>query len=115
MDRLGQFATVGLGKDKLSDFVRDGGGAGSKLVQGLLTDVIKAADLVMKTATASEKDPFVQVKRETKGIAIDKGANINRPDFYCVHSNTLLPCLLVGDQCQLLPMVQAGYQSAGPS
>ncbi|KAL7955997.1 hypothetical protein V8C34DRAFT_326665 [Trichoderma compactum] len=48
------------------------------------------------------KGLFKQWKEDlAKDLAGDKAGNINRPDLYRVWGNTLLPCLLGGDDMQL--------------
>ncbi|KAL7943377.1 AAA domain-containing protein [Trichoderma barbatum] len=45
-----------------------------------------------------------------KGIAVDEAGNISRPDLYSVWGNTLLPCLLCGDDKQLTPQMMSFEQ-----
>ncbi|EHK26789.1 uncharacterized protein TRIVIDRAFT_8730, partial [Trichoderma virens Gv29-8] len=48
---------------------------------------------------------LLKALRFPKGIAVDEAGNINRPDLYRVWGNTLLPCLMGGDDLQLPPTV----------
>ncbi|KAJ4131673.1 hypothetical protein NW768_005866 [Fusarium equiseti] len=44
-------------------------------------------------------------KLKTRGIAIDEAGNMTRADLFSVWGNTLLPCLLAGDEKQLALVV----------
>ncbi|KAM0249672.1 hypothetical protein ACHAQJ_008969 [Trichoderma viride] len=68
--------------------------------------LLSNADIVCTTPAVSYQRPFKGWKEESaKGIAVDEAGNISRPDLYSVWGNTLLPCLLSGDDRQLPPTV----------
>ncbi|KAF5004159.1 hypothetical protein FDECE_9373, partial [Fusarium decemcellulare] len=73
----------------------------------LLEEVINAADIVCTTPALSTKAPYARWKYTAKGIAVDEAGCISRPDLYCVWGNTLLPCLMAGDDKQLPPTVMS--------
>ncbi|KAJ4199794.1 hypothetical protein NW759_016004 [Fusarium solani] len=75
-------------------------------LESLLEDVICDADIVCTTPSLSDKVPYSAWKHcRAQGIAVDEAACISRPDLYCVWGNTLLPCLMAGDDKQLPPTV----------
>ncbi|KAJ4860637.1 AAA domain-containing protein [Trichoderma breve] len=57
------------------------------------------------TVDADRIRPYDFWKSLAKGIAVDEANNVGRPDLYSVWGNTLLPCLLCGDDKQLEPRV----------
>lgn len=75
-------------------------------IKALLEMILSEADALCTTPSMSCKKPCEDWKNEiAKGIAVDEAGNINRPDLYSVWGNTLLPCLLAGDDKQLSPAV----------
>lgn len=46
-------------------------------------------------------------EQKARGIIVDEAGNMCRPDLYSIWGNTLLPCLLVGDDKQLPPAVMS--------
>ncbi|KPM45180.1 hypothetical protein AK830_g1349 [Neonectria ditissima] len=75
-------------------------------LRALMASILDAVDILGTTPALSCQVPFVNWKnRRALGIAIDEAGNISRPDLYCVWGNTLLPCLLAGDDKQLGPAV----------
>lgn len=71
----------------------------------LLEDVVRIADIVCTAPSLSTKEPYSTWKRcEAQGIAVDEAGCMSRPDLYCVWGNTLLPCLMAGDDRQFPPM-----------
>ncbi|KAM0254015.1 hypothetical protein ACHAQJ_006985 [Trichoderma viride] len=68
--------------------------------------LLASVDVLCTTPALSCQKPFRSWKDEVaKGIAVDEAGNISRPDLYSVWGNTLLPCLLSGDDKQLPPTV----------
>ncbi|KAI8677355.1 hypothetical protein NCS56_00625300 [Fusarium sp. Ph1] len=75
-------------------------------LDSLLEEIVRIADIVCTTPSLSAKKPYSTWKRcEAQGIAVDEAACMSRPDLYCVWGNTLLPCLMAGDNKQFPPMV----------
>lgn len=76
------------------------------VVTAMFNTILESADIVCTTPAISCKQPFRAWKEEkARGIAVDEAGNISRPDLYSVWGNTLLPCLLGGDDQQLPPTV----------
>lgn len=66
------------------------------------------AGVLCTNATLSCQEPYESWKNEVaRGIAVDEAGKISRPDLYSVWGNTLLPCLLCGDDKQLPPVVMS--------
>ncbi|TFB02785.1 Regulator of nonsense transcripts 1 [Trichoderma ghanense] len=77
-----------------------------QFVETLMAGVYRNAHILCTTPSQSCKMLFKEWKEEkAKGIAVDEAGNINRPDLYRVWGNTLLPCLMGGDDLQLPPTV----------
>lgn len=80
--------------------------ASRNTVMGLVQDLVNGADILCTTPSMSCKTVFEDWKnKKARGIAVDEAGNISRPDLYRVWGNTLLPCLLGGDDLQLPPTV----------
>ncbi|KAH7146268.1 hypothetical protein EDB81DRAFT_934174 [Dactylonectria macrodidyma] len=75
----------------------------------LLDSVISAADILCATPSLSHTHRVASVwkNNKAKGIAVDEAAGMLRPDLYTAWGNTLIPCLLAGDDNQLGPVVLA--------
>lgn len=72
------------------------------------------ADVVCTPPSSSEKFPYRNWKiTQARAVAVDEAGNVSRADLCCVWGNTLLPCLLGGDDNQLRPAVMMVLQ--GPS
>ncbi|RMJ15390.1 hypothetical protein CDV36_004908 [Fusarium kuroshium] len=69
----------------------------------LLEDVVRIADIVCTTPSLSAKEPYSAWKHKAQGIMVDEAACMSRPDLYCVWDNTLLPCLMAGDDKEFPP------------
>ncbi|RTE74323.1 hypothetical protein BHE90_011229 [Fusarium euwallaceae] len=69
----------------------------------LLEDAVSAADIVCTTPSLSAKEPYSAWKHKAQGIVVDEAACMSRPDLYCVWGNTLLPCLMAGDDKEFPP------------
>ncbi|KAH6981194.1 AAA domain-containing protein [Ilyonectria sp. MPI-CAGE-AT-0026] len=84
-------------------------------IEAIMREIVFAADIVCTTPARSCQEPYATWKNEhARGIAIDEAANISRPDLYTVWGNTLLPCLMAGDEMQLSPtMMTMGDKDAG--
>ncbi|KAL2693693.1 hypothetical protein Neosp_000254 [[Neocosmospora] mangrovei] len=79
----------------------------------LLEEVVRVADIVCTTPSLSAKEPYSAWKREAQGIAVDEAACMSRPDLYCVWGNTLLPCLMAGDDEKLPPAALYSHSRSG--
>jgi hypothetical protein len=82
-------------------------------LDSLLGDVVRIADIVCTTPSLSAKEPYSAWKSKAHGIAVDEAACMSRPDLYCVWGNTLLPCLIAGDDKQLPPTVLYSHNRFG--
>ncbi|CAG9982749.1 unnamed protein product [Clonostachys byssicola] len=79
-------------------------------IKVLLEQVIDEADILCVTPSMSDKSPYQFWKETAKGVAVDEAGFISRPDLDCVWGNTLLPCILAGDERQLQPFVRTTSQ-----
>lgn len=74
-----------------------------RLVAEMLNTILRNADIVCTTPAISCQPPFKWWKEQNaQGIVVDEAGSISRLDLYSVWGNTLLPCLLGGDDQQLL-------------
>lgn len=72
------------------------------------------ATVLCMTPDLTETMPFFKYKsRNVKGVAVDEAGNMSRPDLYSVWGNTLLPCVLAGDDAQLRSTVLSAGHSDG--
>ncbi|PNP55867.1 hypothetical protein THARTR1_04087 [Trichoderma harzianum] len=78
-------------------------------VTGMFLHLVKQADILCTTPALSCGLPYRPWKECARGIAVDEAGNISRPDFYSAWGNTLLPCLISGDEKQLRPHVTTAY------
>ncbi|KAF3070224.1 hypothetical protein CFAM422_006692 [Trichoderma lentiforme] len=78
-------------------------------ITGMLLHIVEQADILCTTPSLSCDLPYRTWKRHARGIAVDEAGNISRPDLYSAWGNTLLPCLLSGDEKQLRPHVTTVY------
>lgn len=79
-----------------------------KLLGFILAKLVESADLLFTTPAVSSGEDFGLARTRAKAIVFDDAAAMHRADAYCVHGNTLLPCLLAGDGKQLGPHLAAG-------
>lgn len=77
-----------------------------RIINRLMAGMYRRADILCTTPSQSCKMPFKRWKEErAMGIAVDEAGSMSRPDLYRVWGNTLLPCLMAGDDLQLPPTV----------
>ncbi|KAJ4234330.1 hypothetical protein NW759_001320 [Fusarium solani] len=91
------------------EYKRGGGKVPVSTTGALLIEILRHADIVCTTLTisCSKQDPYINWKNElAKGITVDDAGSISRPDLYSVWGNTLLPCLLAGDDYSIPPAVE---------
>ncbi|RSL42484.1 hypothetical protein CEP54_015466 [Fusarium duplospermum] len=74
------------------------------VIEALFRRILEAADIVCATP-AQSCGKFYRDWKKTKarGFAIDEAANMTRPDLYSLWGNTMMPCILAGDERQLPP------------
>ncbi|KAF9768905.1 hypothetical protein IL306_013753 [Fusarium sp. DS 682] len=79
-------------------------------IMRLMKQLIESADLVCTTPSlAHTEDHLSSWKAEqAHGIAIDDASSMSRGDLYSIWGNTLLPCLLTGDE-ELAPLDVKSY------
>lgn len=76
------------------------------IIEGLFSQILEAADIVCTTPAQSCGRFYRDWKNtKAKGFAIDEAANMTRPDLYSLWGNTMMPCILAGDEKQLPPAV----------
>ncbi|KAM0218236.1 hypothetical protein ACHAQI_001423 [Fusarium lateritium] len=73
----------------------------------LLKRIVEAADIVCTLPSLAHTEDHLSNWRtkSARAIAIDEAGNMNRGDLCSIWGNTLLPCLLAGDEKQLAPVV----------
>ncbi|KKO98444.1 hypothetical protein THAR02_09455 [Trichoderma harzianum] len=71
----------------------------------MLQKILRCTNILCTNISLSCQGPYDFWKSLAKGIAVDEANNVGRPDLYSVWGNTLLPCLLCGDDKQLEPLV----------
>ncbi|RSM18554.1 hypothetical protein CDV31_002690 [Fusarium ambrosium] len=76
------------------------------VIEALFRRILEAADIVC-TTPAQSCGKFYRNWKKTKarGFAVDEAANMTRPDLYSLWGNTMMPCILAGDEKQLPPAV----------
>ncbi|KAM0255907.1 hypothetical protein ACHAQJ_005308 [Trichoderma viride] len=100
-----RFRDVATGAITWQDY-ESGDKIDARVVTEMFKTILQNADVVCTTPAISCQKPFRWWKEyKARGIAVDKAGNISRPDLYSVWGNTLLPCLLGGDDQQLPPAV----------
>lgn len=68
-------------------------------LEQMFDNILEHADVLCLTPALSEIQPFAQLKRAlVKGFTIHEAGRISRADFYSVWGNTLLPCVLEGNE-----------------
>ncbi|KAL7931497.1 P-loop containing nucleoside triphosphate hydrolase protein [Trichoderma chlorosporum] len=102
---FGGLRDVASGRISWEEYVR-----GKTIPQGFITGmflhIVKQADILCTTPALSCTQPYSAWKEESaRGIAVDEAGNISRPELYSAWGNTLLPCLLSGDEKQLRPNI----------
>ncbi|KAJ4327039.1 hypothetical protein N0V84_002538 [Fusarium piperis] len=108
-EKLGPLLAVARGDIAWSEYQFGGNQVPVATIGKLLTEILHHADIVCTSPAlfCSKQDPYRNWKNElAKGIAVDDAGSISRPDLYSVWGNTLLPCLLAGDDCQIPPAVE---------
>ncbi|KAL7952812.1 hypothetical protein V8C34DRAFT_298539 [Trichoderma compactum] len=77
-----------------------------KAIEGMFGHLLQNEDILCTTPATDMQEPYSKWKMmRARGIAVDEAGSISRPDLYRVWGNTMLPCLLGGDDSQLSPAV----------
>ncbi|KAL6824147.1 WD40-repeat-containing domain protein [Trichoderma camerunense] len=74
-------------------------------IRFMFRNILRCTNILCTNISLSCQRPYDSWKSLAKGIAVDEANNVGRPDLYSVWGNTLLPCLLCGDDKQLEPRV----------
>ncbi|KAF5576926.1 DNA helicase [Fusarium pseudocircinatum] len=79
-------------------------------IMGLMEMLIEVADIVCTTPSlAHTEDHLKKWKVErARGVAIDEAGGMSRGDLYSIWGNTLLPCLLSGEE-EFVPLEVKSY------
>ncbi|KAK7428202.1 hypothetical protein QQZ08_005268 [Neonectria magnoliae] len=110
---LAKLRGVATGAIPYADFKGDVEASDKSLI-GMLKRILHSADIVCTTASLSSKNPYMDWKEDVaQCIAVDEAANMQRPDLLTVWGNTLLPCMLGGDDKQLQPAVMTVDEKDG--
>jgi hypothetical protein len=92
-------------KEAMRELIDDDDHGGDRFEQ-LLRCLIRRADVLCSTPSLSTKPLFKEWRSsQARAVAVDEAANMSRPDLYTIWGNTLLPCMLGGDDEQLQPVV----------
>lgn len=103
--KFGRLCDVATGKITWEEYQR-GETVPQGFITGMFLHLVKQADILCTTPALSCTLPYRTWKEESaRGIAVDEAGNISRPDLYTAWGNTLLPCLLSGDEKQLRPNI----------
>lgn len=108
-EKLKRLCAVAKGDISWPEYKCGGGQVSVSTIGALLTQILRHADIVCTTPalSCSKQDPYINWKNElAKGVAVDDAGSINHPDLYSVWGNTLLPCLLAGDDYSIPPAVE---------
>ncbi|KAF4501098.1 hypothetical protein FAGAP_2683 [Fusarium agapanthi] len=67
---------------------------------GLMEMLIEVADIVCTTSSLTHTEDHLKKWKDgrARGIAVDEAGRMSRGDLYSVWGNTLMPCLLAGDE-----------------
>lgn len=88
---------VGTGAITWQEYEK-GGMVKASVVVKMFNTILQNADVICTIPAISCQEPFNWCKEQTaRGIEADEAGNMSRPDLYSVWDNTLLPCLLGGD------------------
>lgn len=107
MSEVSPLRDLASGKLGWSEYINEGQVSDSVL-KSIVAKLLDFADLIFTTPARSCGEGFASAKARAKAIVLDEAAGMHRADAYCVHGNTLLPCLLAGDEKQLGTHVAAG-------
>ncbi|KAM6516597.1 hypothetical protein FALCPG4_014778 [Fusarium falciforme] len=76
------------------------------IIESLFNRILEVADIVYATPAQSCRKFYGEWKNtKAKGFAIDEAANMTRPDLCSLWGNSMMPCILAGDEKQLPPAV----------
>lgn len=105
---LARLRAVAVGDIDWDDYA-SGTPTPKKTLEYLLGSIITAADIICTPPSLSHTDARLSMWKncEARGIAVDDAASMTRPDLYCVWGNTLLPCLMAGDEKESAPRLLA--------
>ncbi|KAF5530991.1 DNA helicase [Fusarium mexicanum] len=95
------------GKITWEEYANNGDIVGKAELEDLVQRIVEAADILCTLPALAHTEVILyKWKLQARGIAIDEAGNITRADLCSVWGNTLLPCLLAGDEKQLAPVVR---------
>lgn len=107
---LDQLRAVAVGTISWEDYEK-GAMLPAHKIEDLFEEVIRHAQVICTTPANACQEPFLSWKLESaRAFAIDEAANMSRPDLLSVWGNTLLPCVLSGDDKQLSPTVMTMHE-----
>ncbi|KAM6488330.1 P-loop containing nucleoside triphosphate hydrolase protein [Trichoderma sp. SZMC 28011] len=101
LKRLRNVATGVIGYQEY----KSGHTVGADRIRFMFRHILRCTNILCTNISLSCQTPYDRWKSLAKGIAVDEANNVGRPDLYSVWGNTLLPCLLCGDDKQLEPRV----------
>ncbi|KAM0282168.1 hypothetical protein ACHAO9_010313 [Fusarium lateritium] len=79
---------------------------GKAVLEKLLQQIVESADILCTLPSLAHTESILYAwKLHARGVAIDEAGNMTRADLCSVWGNSLLPCLLAGDEKQLAPVV----------
>ncbi|KAJ4246496.1 hypothetical protein NW757_009545 [Fusarium falciforme] len=104
-DKLDRLRGTASGAISREEYIR-GKMVNKNIIEGLFNRILEVADIVYATPAQSCGKFYREWKNtKAKGFAIDEAANMTRPDLYSLWGNSMMPCILAGDEKQLPPAV----------
>ncbi|KAF4511827.1 hypothetical protein G6O67_001035 [Ophiocordyceps sinensis] len=102
---LGRLRAVATGEIQWQEY-EAGAMLASDKIEGLFREIMRCADASCTTPSLSCQEPFAGWRKAvSRAVTVDEAANMSRPDLLSVWGNTIMPCVLSGDDKQLPPAV----------
>ncbi|SPO04675.1 uncharacterized protein DNG_07360 [Cephalotrichum gorgonifer] len=105
---------VATGQISWAEYERGGLLISSGEIKNIFTKfLIQKADFLVSTPAMTESDQLCQEFKTSRAraILVDEAGCMTRADLMSVWGNTLLPCFLAGDRCQLPPTVMSRMEA----
>ena len=110
VELIKEIAENTMDRDKLEAALEDEYQQINKTLEELFISLLSHAEIVCTTPSLSYRKHFVEWRSaRARAIVVDEAGNISRPDLYTVWDYELKPCLLGGDDRQLLPAVMTEH------
>ncbi|KAH7161858.1 putative DNA helicase [Dactylonectria macrodidyma] len=112
-EKFGPLRDLATGNVLWEEFLGDKSKLKGDIVE-LFHSLISATDIICTPPALAHYYDQLTFWRDSKaqGIAVDEAGNMVRQDLYSIWGNTLLPCVLAGDDQQLAPVVSTLIDNA---